>query len=229
MSQKQLQVQKQTLNISPQQLMLVSMLTCNVEEMEEKIKKELEENPALEKSDVNDNLKSSAEGESYGENDDYYGTDSESKVGENYDEMGDFSSSDADMYDDYSSDSGYSDGGYSPQTNLTEETSFTDSLLEQIEYQNLPKITRALCEYIIGNLDESGRSSIVVFGTVKAGFAQVETPYLHGAVTTGLLNGSSFVNNADAGGIHNGQWIMHASRWLTNVYAQSVSLPKTGY
>ena len=68
-----------------------------------------------------------------------------------------------------------------------------------------------------------------VFGTVKAGFAQVETPYLHGAVTTGLLNGSSFVNNADAGGIHNGQWIMHASRWLTNVYAQSVSLPKTGY
>ncbi|MEE0990274.1 MAG: RNA polymerase factor sigma-54, partial [Paludibacteraceae bacterium] len=88
--------------------------------------------------------------------DDYYGTDSESKVGENYDEMGDFSSSDGDTYDDYSSDSGYSDGGYSPQTNLTEETSFTDSLLEQIEYQNLPKITRALCEYIIGNLDESG-------------------------------------------------------------------------
>ncbi len=156
MSQKQIQIQKQTLNISPQQLMVVSMLTCNVEEMEEKIKKELEENPALEKSDVNDNIKSSAEGESYIENDDYYGTDSESKVGENYDEMGDFSSSDADMYDDYSSDSGYSDGGYSPQSNLTEETSFTDSLLEQIEYQNLPKITRALCEYIIGNLDESG-------------------------------------------------------------------------
>jgi RNA polymerase sigma-54 factor len=136
--------------------MVVSMLTCNVEEMEEKIKKELEENPALEKSDINDNLKSSAEGESYGENDDYYGTDSESKVGENYDEMGDFSSSDGDIYDDYPSDSGYSDGGYSPQSNLTEETSFTDSLLEQIEYQNLPKITRALCEYIIGNLDESG-------------------------------------------------------------------------
>ncbi|MEE0991012.1 MAG: hypothetical protein UIC45_06815, partial [Paludibacteraceae bacterium] len=148
MSQKQIQIQKQTLNISPQQLMVVSMLTCNVEEMEEKIKKELEENPALEKSDVNDNLKSSTEGESYGENDDYYGTDSESKVGENYDEMGDFSSSDADIYDDYTSDSGYSDGGYIPQSNLTEETSFTDSLLEQIDYQSLPKITRALCEYI---------------------------------------------------------------------------------
>lgn len=160
MSQKQLQVQKQTLNISPQQLLLVGMISCNVQEMEEKIKKELEENPALEKSDVNDNVKSSSEAESYDGGEDYYGSDystsAEEKVGENYDEMDDFSSSDADMYDDYSSDSGYSDGGYSPQSNLTEETSFTDSLLEQIEYQNLPKITRALCEYIIGNLDESG-------------------------------------------------------------------------
>ena len=71
MSQKQVQIQKQSLNISPQQLMLVGMISCNVQEMEEKIKKELEENPALEKSDINDNLKSSAEGESYGETDDY--------------------------------------------------------------------------------------------------------------------------------------------------------------
>ena len=160
MSQKQVQIQKQSLNISPQQLMLVGMISCNVQEMEEKIKKELEENPALEKSDVNENVKSSSEGESYGETDDYYSLDysgsTEEKVGENYDEMGDFSTYDSDRYDDYSADSGYSQGSYSPQSNLTEETSFTDSLLEQIEYQNLPKITRALCEYIIGNLDESG-------------------------------------------------------------------------
>ena len=160
MSQKQVQIQKQSLNISPQQLMLVGMISCNVQEMEEKIKKELEENPALEKSDVNENVKSSSEGESYGETDDYYNSDysgsTEEKVGENYDEMGDFSTYDSDRYDDYSADSGYSQGSYSPQSNLTEETSFTDSLLEQIEYQNLPKITRALCEYIIGNLDESG-------------------------------------------------------------------------
>ena len=160
MSQKQVQIQKQSLNISPQQLMLVGMISCNVQEMEEKIKKELEENPALEKSDINENVKSSSEGESYGENDDYYASsytgNEQEKVGENYDEMGDFSTYDSDRYDDYSTDSGYSEGSYSPQSNLTEETSFTDSLLEQIEYQNLPKITRALCEYIIGNLDESG-------------------------------------------------------------------------
>ena len=69
-----------------------------------------------------------------------------------------------------------------------------------------------------------------VFGTVKAGFAQVETPYLYGTVVKGLANGSSFVNVADVGGIYNGQWVMGVSRWVTGVYAKTtVTLPKTGY
>ena len=69
-----------------------------------------------------------------------------------------------------------------------------------------------------------------VFGTVKAGFAQVETPYIHGAVIKGLSNGVSFVNVADVGGLYNGQWIMGVSRWVTTVYAKTnVTLPKTGF
>ena len=69
-----------------------------------------------------------------------------------------------------------------------------------------------------------------VFGTVKAGFAQVETPYLYGTVRKGLSNGSSFVNVADVGGLYQGQWIMGVSRWVTEVYAKTnVTLPKTGY
>ena len=168
MSQKQLQIQKQTQNISPQQLMVVSMLSCNVQEIEEKIKKELEENPALERAENFESVKAASDSDSYNSEDDYYGENysdnGEYKIRENADEIGDFSNSNAesyDLYDDYSSDSGYSDGGYSDggynsQNNLTEETSFTDSLLEQIEYQNLPKQTKALCSYIIGNLDEAG-------------------------------------------------------------------------
>ena len=71
---------------------------------------------------------------------------------------------------------------------------------------------------------------MVVFGAVKAGFAQVETPYIYGAVKKGLSNGSSFVNVADVGGLYNGQWIMGVSRWVTSVYAKtSTKLPKTGY
>ena len=163
MSQKQLQIQKQNLNISPQQLMVVGMLSCNVQEIEEKIKKELEENPALEKADNFESTGTSTENDSYNSDEDYYGGNysggSEYKEGENADGMGDFSNIDSDnydYYDDYSSDSGYSEGGYNSQSNLTEETSFTESLLEQIEFQNLPKQTKALCAYIIGNLDEAG-------------------------------------------------------------------------
>ena len=69
-----------------------------------------------------------------------------------------------------------------------------------------------------------------VFGNVKAGFAQVETPYIYAAARSGLANNSSVVNVADVGGLYNGQWIQAVSRWLTTVYAKTtVKLPKTGY
>ena len=68
-----------------------------------------------------------------------------------------------------------------------------------------------------------------VFGQVKAGFAQVETPYIHGTVAQGLTNNASFVNVADVGGLYNGQWIMGVSRWVTTVYAKPEPLPRTGY
>ena len=69
-----------------------------------------------------------------------------------------------------------------------------------------------------------------VFGTVPAGFAQVETPVLYGTVCGGLSNGTNLVNSADAGGLYNGQWVQAVSRWLTTVYAKmTMTLPKTGY
>ena len=69
-----------------------------------------------------------------------------------------------------------------------------------------------------------------VFGIVPAGFAQVETPCIYGTVGTSLANGASLVNTADAGGLHDGQWIQAVSRWLTTVYTKTtVKLPKTGY
>ncbi|MBQ9721344.1 MAG: hypothetical protein IJV64_11725, partial [Oscillospiraceae bacterium] len=69
-----------------------------------------------------------------------------------------------------------------------------------------------------------------VFGTVKAGFAEVETAYIYGTVNNGLTNGSTIANTADVGGLYNGQWVQGASRWLTTVYTKNtVKLPKTGY
>ena len=69
-----------------------------------------------------------------------------------------------------------------------------------------------------------------VFGNVKAGFAQVETPYIYAAARSGLANNSGIANVADVGGLYNGQWIQAVSRWLTTVYTKTtVKLPKTGY
>ena len=69
-----------------------------------------------------------------------------------------------------------------------------------------------------------------VFGTVPAGFAQVETPVLYGTVCGGLSNGTNLVNSADVGGLYSGQWVQAVSRWLTTVYAKNtMTLPKTGY
>ena len=69
-----------------------------------------------------------------------------------------------------------------------------------------------------------------VFGNVKAGFAQVETPYIYAAARSGLANNSGIVNVADVGGLYNEQWIQAVSRWLTTVYTKTtVKLPKTGY
>ena len=69
-----------------------------------------------------------------------------------------------------------------------------------------------------------------VFGNVKAGFAQVETPYIYATARSGLANNASVVNVADVGGLFNGQWIQAVSRWLTTVYTKTtVKLPKTGY
>ena len=69
-----------------------------------------------------------------------------------------------------------------------------------------------------------------VFGNVKAGFAQVETPYIYATARSGLANYASVVNVADVGGLYNGQWIQAVSRWLTTVYTKTtVKLPKTGY
>ena len=69
-----------------------------------------------------------------------------------------------------------------------------------------------------------------VFGNVKAGFAQVETPYIYATARSGLANNSGIVNVADVGGLYDGQWIQAVSRWLTTVYTKTtVKLPKTGY
>ena len=70
---------------------------------------------------------------------------------------------------------------------------------------------------------------MVSFGVVPANFRQVEAPKVYCNVVSWLTGGTQFVNQADVGGVYNGQWIMATSRWVTKVYKPSKPLPRTGY
>ncbi|MEY8232580.1 SpaA isopeptide-forming pilin-related protein [Oscillospiraceae bacterium 50-16] len=68
-----------------------------------------------------------------------------------------------------------------------------------------------------------------VFGVVPANFRQVEAPKIDCTVVSWAKGGSQFVNQADVGGVYNGQWIIATTRWVTKVYAPPTTLPRTGY
>lgn len=70
-----------------------------------------------------------------------------------------------------------------------------------------------------------------VFGTVKSGFAQVETPYIYCRALSNLPHEYRFANKTDVGGLWNGQWIMGNDSFVTVVYGKKTAkvLPRTGY
>ena len=70
---------------------------------------------------------------------------------------------------------------------------------------------------------------MVSFGVVPANFRQVEAPRVYCDVVSWVTGGTQFTNQADAGGVYDGQWIMATSRWVTKVYKPSNPLPRTGY
>ena len=70
---------------------------------------------------------------------------------------------------------------------------------------------------------------MVSFGVVPANFRQVEAPKVYCNVVSWLTGGTQFTNQADAGGVYDGQWIMATTRWVTRAYKPSKPLPRTGY
>jgi hypothetical protein len=72
---------------------------------------------------------------------------------------------------------------------------------------------------------------MLAFGVVPQGFAQLEPAYVHCDVLPWLPHEYRFTNKADAGGLHEGRWIMTTDRWTTAVYGKKgvPTLPRTGY
>lgn len=147
MALKQQFQQKLQQKLSPLQLQIIKLLEFSVLELEEKIKNEIEENPALEEGVADDAQNT---------------TDENDNSEDEYDmEMQDDMSFDDYMGDDDDIDyklrsNNYSSENESQEIAYSEGTSFHEYLLEQLSLLSISEKQKQLAEYIIGNIDEEG-------------------------------------------------------------------------
>ena len=159
-NQRLTQTQRQELKLSPQQIQLMKLLQLPLIELEQRIKEEMEINPALEDvrdNDYDDNEPTVDEpADDNGENDDY-----------NDDEIN-FSKDDEFDINDYLSEEDREDYSYKLQANnysgddddyeapIINEETFQDYLNQQLAYHDLSEEQLEIGQYIIGNLDDNG-------------------------------------------------------------------------
>lgn len=146
MALRQHQNLKQSQRLSPLQMQMIKLIELNSVELEDKIKQEMEENPALD------------EGADKNESDD--AVNSEDEYAEVLSEedlvKGDYNS-DEDMPD-FRLNTGPRSTNVQPSVDFafSGDTSLHQSLLDQIHLRNLDEKELKIAEYIIGNLDENG-------------------------------------------------------------------------
>jgi RNA polymerase sigma-54 factor len=157
-NQRLTQTQRQELKLSPQQIQLMKLLQLPLIELEQRIKEEIEANPALEDSHENDyeDNEPTVDDTDDGENDDYN------------DEEVNFNKDDEFDINDYLPEEDLDDYSYKLQTNnyssdddpyeapIVNEETFQDYLNQQLAYHDLSDEQLQIGEYIIGNLDDNG-------------------------------------------------------------------------
>src|ERR1700743_1708674 len=156
MSLSQSLQQKLLQKLSPQQIQLMKLLQVPTANLEERIKEELEENPALEETaddhedgltdDTKDEFESNETEEADGSEEDYENIDISEYVNE---------------YDDDVADYKLRDDNY-PEINEERvmphkvETSFHELMLDQLGMLVVDDRTRKIAEQIVGSIDDDG-------------------------------------------------------------------------
>ncbi|HEX8677854.1 MAG TPA: RNA polymerase factor sigma-54 [Segetibacter sp.] len=155
MSLSQSLQQKLLQKLSPQQIQLMKLLQVPTANLEERVKEELEENPALEVGEDGhddfedgDDLKSDSE-EDYDAEvsaDEYDNIDLSDYVHEGDDEVGDYKLRDENYPE-------MDEGKVIP---IRVETSFHEMLLNQLGMMELDERTQKISEQIVGSIDDDG-------------------------------------------------------------------------
>lgn len=165
--------QKQALRLIPLQKQMGELLELNPQEIEERIERELDDNPALElkqDDDMPDELNKTDDGEEFDETEQSisdYGNDEDDNDSRYYNQNIN-SSADDDYYE-------------SP---VIAEQSLNEYLMEQLhERETLSPVHEVIAQYIIGDLDDNGyltrtvsaiASDVTFSGGVEVDDAQVE-------------------------------------------------------
>lgn len=146
---KQYLSQKLLQKLSPQQIQLMKLLQVPTLELEQRIKQEIEENPALEEGEDHDEDPIPTEEQAIAENE-----DEPESSNEEFDLSDYFQDDDTPDYKLSARNSGADEEDY--ESPITAGATFQESLRSQLDLRTVDDRTRLLGEHLIGNLDEDG-------------------------------------------------------------------------
>lgn len=149
--------QKLLQKLSPQQIQLMKLLQVPTAYLEERIKEEMEENPALEvgaeetgadsyEEELRDEYTDGDDAEPDGSEDEYSDIDISEYVAEGDDEIADYRTR----------EDSYGDEGEQRTMPVRVETSFHELLLQQLGLLNLDERQQVIAEQIVGSIDDDG-------------------------------------------------------------------------
>jgi len=147
--QVQTQTQQQVQTLSPQQIMVVRLLELPAVELEDRVRAELLENPALEEG------KEETHNEDYADTADTDRESPEDGGDTDYDSLSDYLTED-DIPDYKLQENNRSRDDKAEEIPFSDSTSFYEILKEQLGEQDLTPHQRELAEYLIGSLDDDG-------------------------------------------------------------------------
>ncbi len=161
--QVQSQVQQQVQTLSPQQILVVKLLELPAVELEDRIRAELLENPALEEG--SEEMKNES---------DEPASETENEM--DYDSLNDYLSED-DIPDYKLQENNRSKGEKVEEIPFSEATSFYEVLRQQLSELKLSEHQRELAEYLTGSLDDDGllRKSLENINDELAIYAGIST------------------------------------------------------
>ena len=169
--QIQTQTQQQIQTLSPQQILAVKLLELPAVELEDRVRAELLENPALEEG------KEATADNDYADDTPDTETESPEDGGDTgYDSLGDYLTED-DIPDYKLQENNRSRDERPEEIPFSDTTSFYETLKEQLGEHDLSEHQRTLAEYLIGSLDDDGllRKSLDSISDELAIYAGIET------------------------------------------------------